>query len=132
MLLTVCGAGVEAVGSYHREKACHAWLTYPDRMPAEAWFGRPDISGWYCETTAYFSKPRGKKYTWTPAIEGDFDVGHAYEIFRMADVFRQMCRTRIEPVPHSTILEVTAIIHGAVKSQREKSRLVTIAEMLDA
>lgn len=130
MLLTVCGAGVEAVGSYHRGNALHAWLTYPDRMPAEAWYGRPDIVGSYCETTVYFQKYRTKKFSWTPAIEGNFDIGHVFEIYRMADVFRNMIRTRVEPVPHSTILEVTAIIHAAVKSQQEKSRLVALEEML--
>jgi len=130
MLLTLCGAGVEAVGTYHRENAWHTWLTWPDRMPAEAWYGRPDLSGWYCETTAFFQKPRSKKFSWTPAIEGNFDVGHTYEIYRMADVFRSMVRTRVEPVPHSTILEVTAIIHAAVKSKYEKSRLVSLAEVM--
>lgn len=130
MLLTVCGAGVEAVTAYHREGAWHTHLMWPDRMPAHAWFGRPDISGSYCQTTVHFSKPRAPTFTWTPAIEGNFDVGHVYEIYRMADTFRQMIRTRIEPVPHSTILEVTAIIHAAVKSQQEKSRPVTLAEML--
>lgn len=131
MLLTLCGGGVNAVGSLQRDKSCHAWLTWPDeRMPAEVWYGRPDIVGSYCETTAYFSKPRGKKFTWTPAIEGNFDVGHVYEIFRMADVFRNMIRTRVEPVPHATILEVTAIIHAALKSQNEKSRLVELAEVM--
>lgn len=130
MLLTVCGAGVEAVTAYHRDTAWHTQLMWPDRMPAHAWYGRPDISGSYCQTTLYFQKARTPTYSWTPAIEGDFNVGHVYEIYRMADTFRRMIRTRIEPVPHSTILEVTAIIHAAVKSQQEKSRAVTIEEML--
>lgn len=130
MLLTVCGPGVEAVSGYHRDTAWHTQLVWPDRMPAHAWFGRPDISGSYCQTTIHFSKARSPTYTWTPAIEGDFNVGHIYEIYRMADVFRQMIRTRIEPVPHSTILEVSAIVHAAVKSQQEKSRMVPLAELL--
>lgn len=130
MLLTVCGPGVEAVSGFHRDTAWHTQLVWPDRMPAHAWFGRPDISGSYCQTTLHFQKPRSPTYTWTPAIEGNFDVGHTYEIFRMADVFRQMIKTRVEPVPTSTIVEVTAIIHAAVKSTTEKSRLVSLAEMM--
>ena len=44
--------------------------------------------------------------------------------------FRQMVRTRVEPVPHQEILEVTAVVHAAVRSQNEKSRLVTLGEVL--
>jgi len=33
-------------------------------------------------------------------------------------------------VPHQEILEVTAIIHAAVKSLQEKSRLVDLAEVM--
>ena len=40
--MTLCGPGVEAVSMYARENACHALITYPDRMPAEVWYGRPD------------------------------------------------------------------------------------------
>ncbi len=48
----------------------------------------------------------------------------------MAATFRQMLLTGKEPVPHSEILEVTAIIHAAAKSLKEQSRLVKLAEML--
>ena len=48
----------------------------------------------------------------------------------MADVFLEMVRTRIEPVPHQEILEVTAIIHAAAKSLNEKSRLVNLEEVM--
>ena len=41
-----------------------------------------------------------------------------------------MVKTRVEPIPTSTIVEVTAIIHAAVKSTTEKSRLVSLAEMM--
>jgi predicted dehydrogenase len=130
MLVTLCGAGISGVSSYHREGTCHAMLTYPDRMPAMATFGRPDVVGNYCETTVHFQKPRSKKFTYTPAIEGNFNLGHAYEVFRMADAFRGMIRTGIEPAPHQEILEVTAVIHAAVKSQNEKSRLVALEEVM--
>ena len=99
-------------------------------MPAEAWFGRPDISGSYCETSVHFQKPRSKVFTWTPAIEGNYWLGHHYQMVRLADAFRRMVRTRVEPVPHQEILEVTAIVHAAVRSQQEKSRLVELAEVL--
>ena len=49
----------------------------------------------------------------------------------MADVFRRMVQTREQPVPHQEILEVTAIIHAAARSLQEKSRLVTLAEIMD-
>jgi predicted dehydrogenase len=131
MLMTLCGPGVEAVSSIHRGKACRAYLTWSDdRMPAEAWFGRPDISGLYCETTVHFQKPRSKTFTWTPAIEGNYWLGHHYQMVRMADAFRRMIRTRVEPVPHQEILEVTAVVHAAVRSQNERSRLVSLAEVL--
>jgi hypothetical protein len=42
-----------------------------------------------------------------------------------------MLETGVEPVPHNEILEVTAIIHAAAKSLNEKSRLVSLAEVMD-
>ena len=112
---------------YAREGTAHALITYKDRMPAEVWYGRPDISGQYCHTAVHFTK---QLVQFTPAIEGDFWYGHHYEMFRMAATFRDMARTRREPVPHQEILEVTAIIHAASKSRKEQSRLVKLAEVL--
>lgn len=126
-IMTLCGPGVAAVNLYARPSGAHALITYPDRMPAEVWYGRPDDGVQYCHTAVYFTK---KRYEFTPAIEGDFLFGHHYEMFRMADTFRQMVRTRREPVPHREILEVTAIIHAAAKSLREKSRMVELAEVM--
>ena len=56
--------------------------------------------------------------------------GHHYQIFRMAQVFLGMVKTRVEPVPHQEILEVTAIIHAGAKSREEKGRLVELAEVM--
>jgi predicted dehydrogenase len=126
-VVTLCGAGAEAVSMYVRQGAAHALVTYKDRMPAEVWYGRPDVGGQYCHTTVYFTK---QAYQFTPAIEGDFWYGHHYEMFRMAHTFREMVRTRKEPVPHSEILEVTAIIHAGAKSLREKGRLVALEEVM--
>jgi len=127
MIETICGPGVEAVSMYARENACHALLTYTDRMPAEVWYGRPDISGFYCETSVHFQK---KKHTWTPAIDGNYWLGHSYQMMQMANAFRRMLETGIEPVPHQEILEVTAVIHAAAKSLNEKSRLVSLGEVI--
>jgi predicted dehydrogenase len=127
-VMTLCGPRVEAVSAYAREQTCHALITYRDRMPGEVWYGRPDIGGQYCSTSVHFTK---KTYTYTPAIEGDFWFGHHYEMFRMAATFREMVRTRKEPVPHREILEVTAIVHAGIKSMQEKSRLVTLAEVME-
>ncbi len=44
--------------------------------------------------------------------------------------FREMVRTRVEPVPHEEILDVTAMIYAGAKSLKEKSRLVPLAEVL--
>jgi predicted dehydrogenase len=126
-VMTLCGPGVEAVSLYARGQTAHALITYPDRMPAEVWYGRPDIGGFYCETSVHFSK---SVYRFTPAMEGDFWYGHHYEMFRMADTFRRMISTRKEPVPHREILEVTAIIHAGAKSLKEKSRLVALTEVM--
>jgi hypothetical protein len=126
-VMTLCGPGAEAVSLYAREATAHALVTYKDRMPAEVWYGRPDIGGQYCHTSVHFTK---QVYQYTPAIEGDFWYGHHYEMFRMAHTFREMIRTRKEPVPHREILEVTAIIHAGAKSLREKSRLVELAEVM--
>jgi len=127
MAMTLCGPSVEAVSMYARENVCHALLTYADRMPAEIWYGRPDISGFYCETKIHFEK---KSYTWTPAIEGNYWLGHSYQMMRLAAAFRDMVATGKEPVPHQEILEVTAIIHAGAKSLSEKSRLVSLKEVL--
>ena len=51
-------------------------------------------------------------------------------MFRMAATFRQMAKTGKEPIPHEEILEVTAIVHAAVKSLKEKSRLVELGEVM--
>jgi predicted dehydrogenase len=126
-VMTLCGPGVDAVSLYSRDAAAHALVTYADRAPAEIWYGRPDITGLYCQTLVHFQK---RRYEFSPAIEGDFWHGHHYEMFRMADTFRQMVKTRREPVPHQEILEVTAMIQAGAKSLREKSRLVALAEVL--
>jgi predicted dehydrogenase len=126
-VVTLCGPGAEAVSMYAREATAHALITYKDRMPAEVWYGRPDIAGQYCHTAVHFTK---QLHQYTPAIEGDFWYGHHYEMFRMAHTFREMVRTRKEPVPHHEILEVTAIIHAGAKSLREKGRLVELAEVM--
>jgi len=101
--------------------------SYKDKMPGEVWYGRPDMSKFYCHTSASFTK---KTYAWTPAIEDNYWLGHRHQIFRMADVFLEMARIRVEPVPHKEILEVTAIIHSAAKSLNEKSRLVNLKEVM--
>ncbi len=126
-VVTLCGAGAEAVSMYAREATAHALVTYKDRMPAEVWYGRPDMSGQYCHTTVYFTK---QAYQYTPAIEGSFAYGHHYEMFRMAHTFREMVKTRKEPVPHKEILEVTAIVHAGAKSLKEKGRLVALEEVM--
>ncbi len=126
-VVTLCGPGAEAVSMYAHETTAHALVAYKDRMPAEVWYGRPDIGGQYCHTAVHFSR---LLYQYTPAIEGDFWYGHHYEMFRMAHTFREMIRTRKEPVPHREILEVTAIIHAGARSLKEKGRLVALAEVL--
>lgn len=128
MVVTLLGAGVEAVSMYARENDCHALLTYPDRMPGRIWYGRPSAEFLYNHTEVHFPK---KKYEYTPAIEGDFWYGHHYEIFRMAATFREMALTGVEPVPHEEILAVTAIVHAGDRSRKEHSRLVPLAEVLD-
>lgn len=126
-VMTLMGPGVEAVSMYARENTCHALVTYPDRMPAEIWFGRPNEKWEYCHTEVHFQK---KKFEYTAAIEDDFWYGHHYEMFRMAATFREMIKTRREPIPHQEILEVTAIVHAAAKSLREQSRLVKLSEVM--
>ena len=88
---------------------------------------RPDVVGRYCSTSVHFAK---KVYTYTPAIEDHYWLGHHYQMLNMADAFRKMVETGVEPVPHQEILEVTAIIHAGVKSRDDKSRLVTLAEVM--
>jgi predicted dehydrogenase len=126
-VMTLLGPGVEAVSMYARESTNHAFVTYKDRMPAEIWFGRPTEKSEYCHTSVFFQK---KRYEYTPSIEGDFWYGHHYEMFRMAATFREMVKTRKEPIPHQEILEVTAIVHAAAKSLKEKSRLVELKEVM--
>ncbi len=126
-VMTLCGPGVEAVSMYAREATAHALITYRDRMPAEVWYGRPDLVGQYCHTAVHFAQ---KVYQFTPAMEGDFWYGHHYEMFRMAHTFREMVRTHREPVPHREILEVTAILHAGARSLEERGRLVALAEVM--
>ena len=127
MVMTLMGAGVEAVSLYARGNAGHARVTFADRMPADIWYGRPNTPFIYNHTEIHFQK---RKYEYSPAIEGDFWYGHHYEMFRMAATFREMVKTRVEPVPHQEILEVTAMIHAGAKSRAEQSRLVKLAEVM--
>jgi predicted dehydrogenase len=127
-IMTLLGAGVEAVSLYVRGSSAHGLVTYPDRPPAEIWYGRPDLIGNYNETSVHFAKGL---YRYSPAIEGNFWYGHHYEMFNMARTFREMVRTRVEPVPHQQILEVTAMLYAGAKSLQEKSRLVPLAEVLN-
>ena len=126
-VMTLMGAGVDAVSLYAYKDTCHGLITYADRYPCHVWYGQPYERFEYNRTDVYFKK---KLYSFTPSIEGDFAFGHHYEMFRMAATFRQMVRTGQEPVPHQEILEVTAIVHAAAKSLQERSRLVKLAEVL--
>ncbi len=94
MVVTLMGAGVEAVSLYARGHADHARVTFADRMPA------------------------------------DICYGHHYEMFRMAATFREMIKTRRDPIPHQEILKVTAMIHVGAKSRGEQSRLVKLAVVM--
>ncbi len=123
---TLLGGGAQAVSMYARQDTCHALVTYPDRMPAELWFGRPNEQWEYNHTTVFFQK---KRLEFTPSIDGDFWYGHHYEMFRMAATFREMVRTKKEPIPHEEIVAVTGIVHAAAKSVKEKSRLVELGEV---
>jgi hypothetical protein len=125
-VVTLLGPKAEAVSLYIRESICHALVTYPDKQPASIWFGRPNEISQYCHTSVFFQK---KRYEYSPSIEGDFWYGHHYEMFRMASTFREMVKTRKEPIPHDEIVAVTAIIHAGAKSLKEKSRLVELAEV---
>ncbi|MSR32460.1 MAG: Gfo/Idh/MocA family oxidoreductase [Gemmataceae bacterium] len=125
-VVTLLGPGVKSVSLYAREDTCHALVTYPDRMPGEIWFGRPNPEWEYCHTSVFFQK---KRFEFTPSMEGDFWYGHHYEMFRMAAVFREMALTRVEPIPHEEIIAVTAIVLAGAKSIVEKSRLVDVAEV---
>lgn len=126
-VMTLMGPGVDAVSMYARDNTCHALVTYRDRMPAEIWFGRPNAKSQYCHTEVHFQRER---FEYTPSIEGDFLFGHHYEMFRMAATFREMVKTRREPIPQQEILEVTAIVHAAAKSVKEQSRLVRLEEVM--
>ncbi len=125
-VMTLMGAGVDAVSMYEYKDTCHALITYADRYPCHVWYGQPFETFEYNRTDVYFKK---KLYTFTPSIEGDFAYGHLYEMVRMAATFRQMLLTGKEPNSHQEILEVTAIVHAAAKSLGEKSRLVKLAEV---
>ena len=126
-VLTLMGAGVQGVSMIEHQDTCHAMLTFADRYPCHVWYGQPYERFEYNRTDVYFKK---KLYTFTPSIEGDFAVGHHYEMVRMAATFRQMLLTGQEPVPHAEILESTAIVHAAAQSLQERNRVVQLAEVL--
>jgi predicted dehydrogenase len=126
-VMTLMGAGVEAVNLYEYNDTCHGLITYANRYPCHVWYGQPYEKFEYNRTDVYFKK---KLYSFTPSIEGDFAYGHHYEMFRMAATFRQMLLTGQEPVPHQEILEVNAVVHAGAKSLQERSRLVKLAEVL--
>lgn len=126
-VMTLMGPGVDSVSLYEYKDTCHGLITWPDRYPCHVWFGQPYERFEYDRTDVYFKK---KLYSYTSSIEGDFGYGHHYQMFRMAEVFREMVHTRKEPIPHQEILEVTAVVWAGAKSLQEKSRLVKLAEVL--
>jgi predicted dehydrogenase len=126
-VMTLMGAGLDAVSLYEHQDTCHGLLTYADRYPCHVWYGQPFEKFEYNRTDVYFKK---KLMTFTPSVEGDFAFGHHYEMFRMAATFREMLLTGKEPVPHQEILEVTAAVHAGAKSLQENSRLVKLAEVM--
>jgi len=126
-IITICGPNVESVSMIEKGTTCHALLTYADKMPGAIYCGHSNIASTYNSTSVYFQRDR---YTYTPAIEGNYWRGHYYQLFNMQRVFRQMVKTGVEPVPHEEILAVTAVLHAGVKSLAEKSRLVKLEEVL--
>lgn len=126
-VMSLMGAGVDAVSMVEHKDTSHALLTYEDRYPCHVWYGQPFEKFEYNRTDVYFKK---KLYTFTPSIEGDFNIGHKYEMVRLAATFRDMLHSRKEPNSHQEILEVTAIVHAAAKSLQERSRLVQLAEVM--
>jgi predicted dehydrogenase len=131
-VMRLMGSGVEGVSMYSYEgnpPTLHALITFPDRYPCRVWCGQPYEGKFeYNRTDVYYRK---KLYSFTPSIEKDYDYGYHYQMFRMAATYRQMVLTRQEPAPHREILEVTSIIHAAVKSLDEKNRLVKLEEILN-
>ncbi len=127
-IVTLMGAGADAISLYEYNDTCHGLITFADRYPCHVWFGQPYERFEYDRTDVYFKK---KLYSYTPSIEGSFELGHHYQMLRMAATFRQMALTGIEPDSHQAILEVSAIIHAGARSLREKSRLVKISEVLE-
>lgn len=121
--VSLFGPQVEAVSMFARDGLAQATLAYPGRKPVQVWYGRPDIGAKYSVSTAYFTKA---SYEWTSAIEGNWWMGHHYEMFRMAAVFREMVRTRKEPIPHAEILAVTAVVRAALESAKSDSRMIPL------
>lgn len=126
-VVTLMGAGVDAVSLYEFKDTCHGLITYADRYPCHVWYGMPYERFEYDRTDVYYKK---KLYTFTPSIEGDFHYGHHYQMYRLAATFREMLLTGREPVPHEEILEVTAVIQAGAKSLKEQSRQVKLAEVM--
>ncbi len=126
-VVTLLGPSVESMSLHAQGRSAHGLVVYGDGPPAEIWYGRPDLLGNYNETSVHFAKG---VYRYSPAIEGNFWFGHHYEMFNMARAFREMIRTRVEPVEHEAILNVTAMIYAGAKSLNEKSRQVALAEVL--
>lgn len=124
-IVAVLGAGIQSVSAYARETSLHALITYPNQMPAEVWYGRPDVQ--YSRHMVAFQK---KTYEYSSDIEDDWWYGHCYSMYRMQAVFRDMVKTRVEPIPHQEILEVTAVLYAAVKSLQERGRLVDLKEVM--
>lgn len=126
-IISLMGSGVDAISMYEYNDTCHGFVTFQDRYPCHFWWGQPAEKFEYDRTDVYFSK---KYYSYTPSIEGSFNYGYHYSMFRMANTFRHMVQTRVEPVPHAEIMDVTAMIHAGAKSAQENSRLVKLSEVM--
>jgi len=124
-VVAMAGVGIHAVSQVRHAGSGLLTVTYKDRSPATIWMGGENRS------TAHFANR-----TATVPLFGLDDgkepwhARYAKTIAHFARAIREMIVMKRSPIAAQELLEVVAATHAAIRSGREKSRLVALSEVL--
>jgi hypothetical protein len=121
----IAGVGFAGASLVRHQGAGLLTLTYKDRPPATVWMGGENRG------TAYFTK-RSESFPLfgLAGAKVEWHARYSQTIAHLARTIRDMIRTKRQPFSSQELLEVVAATHAALKSVREKGRVVALTEVL--
>jgi hypothetical protein len=118
------GVGCQAVSLIRHEGSGLITLTYKDRPPATVWMGGENRGVAYfaqgTESFPLFGVKSDKK---------DWEERYSVIVADLARTIRDMIRSRRQPFSSPELLEVVSVTHAALRSVRERGRLVALDEV---